>query len=43
MVHEVDSFMSQHDFNKASSDDCVFVRRFSNCDFVIALLFVEDL
>ena len=38
-----DSFMMSHGYNKTSSDHCVFTRKFSNDDFIILLLYVDDM
>lgn len=37
------SFMSQQGFKKTSSDHCVFVQKFSDGDFIIVLLYVDDM
>ena len=38
-----DSFMMSHGYNRTSSDHCVFTRKFSNDDFIILLLYVDDM
>ena len=38
-----DSFMKTHGYYKTSSDHCVFVKRFSEDDFIILLLYVDDM
>ena len=35
--------MSQQGFKKTSSDHCVFVQKFSDGDFIIVLLYVDDM
>ena len=35
--------MENHDFNKIMSDHCVFVKKFGNNDFIILLLYVDDI
>nr|AAV88069.1 hypothetical retrotransposon [Ipomoea batatas] len=37
------SVMSKHGYKKTSSDHCVFVNRYSDDDFVILLLYVDDM
>ncbi|KAH0717971.1 hypothetical protein KY285_014002 [Solanum tuberosum] len=37
------SFMSQQGFKKTSSDHCVFVQKISDDDFIIVLLYVDDM
>ncbi|XP_049392261.1 L-tryptophan--pyruvate aminotransferase 1-like [Solanum stenotomum] len=37
------SYMSQQGFKKTSSDHCVFVQKFSDHDFIIILLYVDDM
>ena len=38
-----DSFMMSHGYIKTSSDHCVLTRKFSNDDFIILLLYVDDM
>ena len=38
-----DSFMMSHGYNKTSSDHCVFIRKFSDDNFIIFLLYVDDM
>lgn len=38
-----ESFMRNHGFKKTTSDHCVFVQSFSNDDFIIFLLYVDDM
>lgn len=38
-----ESFMVEHGYNKTNSDHCVFVRNFSDNDFIILLLYVDDM
>ena len=38
-----DSFMMIHGYSRTSSDHCVFTRKFSNDDFIILLLYVDDM
>ena len=38
-----DSFMAQHDFNKIHTNHCVFIKRYASDDFVILLLYVDDM
>ncbi|GAA0142710.1 transmembrane signal receptor [Lithospermum erythrorhizon] len=38
-----DSFMGEHGFTKTLIDHCVFIKRLSNNDFVILLLYVDDM
>ena len=35
--------MCGHDYKKTASDHCVFVKRFANNDFIILLLYVDDM
>ena len=37
------SFMMSHGYNRISSDHCVFTRKFSDNDFIILLLYVDDM
>ena len=38
-----DSFMMIHGCSRTSSDHCVFTRKFSDDDFIILLLYVDDM
>ena len=38
-----DSFMMSHGYNRTTSDHCVFIRKFSDDDFIILLLYVDDM
>ncbi|PKI64685.1 hypothetical protein CRG98_014901 [Punica granatum] len=38
-----DSFMLSHDYTRTTSDHCVFVKQFSDGDFIILLLYVDDM
>ena len=38
-----DSFMADHGYHKTQADDCVFVMKFDGGDFLILLLYVEDM
>ena len=38
-----DSFMVSHGYKKTSSDHCVFIKRYSDDDFIILLLYVDDI
>ena len=35
--------MKNHGFSKTMSDRCVFVKKFSDNDFIIFLLYVDDM
>ena len=35
--------MGEHGYKKTTSDHCVFIRRFSSGDFIILLLYVDDM
>lgn len=37
------SVMTEHGYKKTSSDNCVFVQNFSNDDFIILLLYIDDM
>jgi len=37
------SVMGQHGYQKTTSDHCVFIQKFSNDDFIIRLLYVDDI
>jgi hypothetical protein len=38
-----DSFMVDHGYDRTTSDHCVFVKKFSNGEFIILLLYVDDI
>nr|KYP59970.1 Retrovirus-related Pol polyprotein from transposon TNT 1-94 [Cajanus cajan] len=38
-----ESFMCDQGYKKTTSDHCVFVKKFSNDDFIILLLYVDDM
>ena len=38
-----DSFMVEHGYDRTASDHCVFVKKFSNREFIILLLYVDDM
>lgn len=38
-----DSFMAEHDFKRTESDHCVFIKRYAGGDFLILLLYVDDI
>ena len=38
-----DSFMENHGFNKIICDYCVFMNKFGDNDFIILLLYVNDI
>ena len=38
-----ESFMTQHKFSRTSTDHCVFIKRYDNGDFIILLLYVDDM
>ena len=38
-----DSFMVEHGYDRTASDHCVFVNKFSNGEFIILLLYVDDM
>ena len=38
-----DSFMMSHGYNRTTSDHCVFTRKFFADDFIILLLYVDDI
>ena len=35
--------MMSHGYNKTTSDHCMFTRKFSDDDFIILLLYVDDM
>ena len=38
-----DYFMKNHGFSKIMCDHCVFVKKFGDNDFIILLLYVDDI
>ena len=38
-----DSFMTDHGYHKTQADHCVFVKKFDGGDFLIFLLYVDDM
>ncbi|CAL9006694.1 unnamed protein product, partial [Prunus brigantina] len=38
-----DSFMIEHRYRRTTSDHCVFVKRFDDGEFIILLLYVDDM
>jgi len=38
-----DSFIAKHDFNKTLTDHCVFIKKYASGDFIILLLYVDDM
>jgi hypothetical protein len=38
-----DSFMVDHGYDRTTSDHCVFVKKFSDGEFIILLLYVDDM
>ena len=38
-----DSFMMSHGYNRTTSYHCVFIRKFFDDDFIILLLYVDDM
>ena len=38
-----DSFILNHGYNRTNTDHCVFVMKFLDGDFVILLLYVDDM
>ena len=38
-----ESFMLEHGFHKTQADQCVFVKRYSEGNFLILLLYVDDM
>ena len=38
-----DSFMDSQGYNKTISDHCVFIKKFGKNDFIILLLYVDDM
>ena len=38
-----DSFMMSHGYNRTLSDHCVFTRKFSDDDFIILFMYVDDM
>ena len=35
--------MMSHGYNRTTSDHCVFIRKFSDDDFIILLLYVDEI
>lgn len=38
-----DSFMTQHEFKKTLCDHCVYIKKYAGGDFIILLLYVDDM
>ena len=38
-----DSFMVEHGYDRTTFDHCVFVKKFSDGEFIILLLYVDDM
>ena len=38
-----DSFMENHSFSKTMYDHCIFLKRFDDSDFIIFLLYMNDM
>ena len=38
-----DSFMIEHGYDRTASDHCVFVKKFFDGEFIILLLYVDDM
>ncbi|CAL2247665.1 unnamed protein product [Prunus armeniaca] len=38
-----DSFMTEHKYRRTTLDHCVFVKRFDDGEFIILLLYVDDM
>ncbi|KAL5818254.1 hypothetical protein ACOSQ3_022150 [Xanthoceras sorbifolium] len=38
-----DSFMEKNKYNRTTADHCVFIKKFSDGDFIILLLYVDDM
>ncbi|KAL5821663.1 hypothetical protein ACOSQ3_023545 [Xanthoceras sorbifolium] len=38
-----DSFMEKNEYNRTTADHCVFIKKFSDGDFIILLLYVDDM
>ena len=38
-----DSFMVEHRYDRTASDHCVFVKKFFNGEFIILLLYMDDM
>ena len=43
MVKKFESVMGKQGYRKTTSDHCIFVQKFYNDDFVILLLYVDDI
>lgn len=40
---KLESFMSDHGYNRTSSDHCVFFKKFTDGNFIILLVYVDDM
>ena len=40
---KLDSFMVEHGYDRTASDHCVFVKKFSDGEVIIFLLYVDDM
>ena len=38
-----DTFMAEHDFKRTENDHCVFIKRYASGEFLILLLYVDDM
>ena len=38
-----DSFMVSHEYKRTDADHCVYFRKFTDCNFIILLLYVDDM
>ena len=43
IVKKFDSFMVEHEYDRTASDHCVFVKKFSNEEFIILLIYMDDM
>ena len=43
LYKKFESFMLEHGFHKTQADYCVFVKRYDEGDFLILLLYVDDM
>ena len=43
MVQKFDSFMMENGCKRTSFDHCIFMKKFSNDNFIILLLYVDDI
>ena len=41
--HKFDSFITDHGYHKTQADHCLFVKKFEGGDFLILLLYVDDM